>query len=71
MQTHMCIEAAVRAAVDLGFSCTLIHDACATKDLDFQGIKIKASDVHYSTLASLKNYSQVISTTEYLDSKQE
>lgn len=71
MQTHMCVEAAVRAASDLGFSCTLIHDACATKDLDFQGIKIKAYDVHYSTLATLKNYSRVISTTDYLDSRKE
>jgi nicotinamidase-related amidase len=67
----MCVEAAVRAASDLGFCCTLIHDACATKDLDFQGIKIKAFDVHYSTLASLKNYSRIVSTTEYLYPKQE
>ena len=34
MMTHMCIDATVRAAYDLGFSCTVLHDACATKNLD-------------------------------------
>src|SRR5512135_2129072 len=32
MQTNMCVEAATRAASDLGFRCILIHDACTTKD---------------------------------------
>jgi nicotinamidase-related amidase len=30
MMTHMCVEAAIRAADDLGFDTILIHDACAT-----------------------------------------
>jgi len=33
MMTHMCIDATTRAAKDFGFNCTLIRDACATKDL--------------------------------------
>ena len=33
MQTHMCVEAAIRAAHDLGYSCTLVEDACTTRDL--------------------------------------
>jgi nicotinamidase-related amidase len=53
MQTHMCVEAATRAAKDLGFKCILIHDACATKDLKFGDKVIKAEDVHFSTLATL------------------
>ncbi len=69
MQTHMCVEAAVRAASDFGFNCTLIYDACATKDIVFEGKTIKASDVHYSTLSTLKSYSRVISTDEFLDTK--
>jgi nicotinamidase-related amidase len=69
MQTHMCVEAATRAASDLGFKCILIHDACATKDLKFGDKTIKAEDVHYSTLSTLKNYAQVISTNEYLNRK--
>lgn len=66
MQTHMCVEAATRAASDYGFKCILIHDACATKDLKFGDYTIKAADVHYSTLSTLKNYALVQSTAEYL-----
>jgi nicotinamidase-related amidase len=66
MQTHMCVEAATRAASDYGFKCILIHDACATKDLIFNDRIIKSEDVHYSTLSTLKNYSRVLSTKEYI-----
>jgi nicotinamidase-related amidase len=66
MQTHMCVEAATRAASDFGFKCILIHDACATKDLKFGEKIIKSEDVHYSTLSTLKNYALVESTFEYL-----
>ena len=69
MQTHMCVEAATRAASDFGFKCILIHDACATKDLKFGDKTIKAEDVHYSTLSTLKNYAQIKSTEEYLNSR--
>jgi nicotinamidase-related amidase len=66
MQTHMCVEAATRAASDYGFKCILIHDACATRDLKYGDRLIKAEDVHYSTLATLKNYATVESTSEFL-----
>lgn len=66
MQTHMCVEAATRAATDLGFKCILIHDACATKDIRFGENTIKAEDVHYSTLATLRSYAKVESTEEFL-----
>jgi len=69
MQTHMCVEAATRAASDMGFKCILIHDACATKDLKFGDRIIKAEDVHYSTLSTLKIYATVESASEFLDSK--
>ena len=67
MQTHMCVEAATRAATDYGFKCVVISDACATKDLKFNDIVIKSQDVHYSTLSTLKSYADVKSTNEYLD----
>jgi nicotinamidase-related amidase len=69
MQTHMCVEAATRAATDMGYKCILIHDACATKDLKFNDKIIKAEDVHYSTLSTLKNYATITSTEEYLKGK--
>ena len=67
MQTHMCVEAATRAASDMGFKCILVHDACATKDVRFGDKVIKSEDVHYSTLSTLKNYSEVLSTDEFLN----
>lgn len=69
MQTHMCVEAATRAASDLGYKCILIHDACATKDLRFGDKVIKSEDVHFSTLATLKNYAKVESTEEFIKGK--
>jgi nicotinamidase-related amidase len=65
----MCVEAAVRAACDLGYKCILIHDACATKDLKFGDRIVKSEDVHYATLSTLKSYAAVISTEEYLNRK--
>jgi len=67
MQTHMCVEAATRAASDLNYKCTVIHDACATKNLKFGDKEIKAEDVHYSTLSSLKGYSKIVSTSDFLE----
>jgi nicotinamidase-related amidase len=51
--SHMCIDATTRAAYDLGLKCTLIHDACATRDLEFQGKKVPADEVHASFMAAL------------------
>jgi nicotinamidase-related amidase len=67
MMTHMCVDSTIRAAKDFGYNCTLIADACATKDLEVLGIKIKAPDVHNSFLAALAYfYSTVVTTHEYL-----
>jgi nicotinamidase-related amidase len=65
----MCVEAATRAASDLGYKCTLIHDACATKDLKFGERVIKSEDVHYSTLSTLRSYATIMSTGEFLKKK--
>ena len=63
MQTHMCVEAAVRAAHDLGFICLLASDACATRALQFEEHIIPAKNVHYSTLNTLQgSYARVITT---------
>ena len=68
--SHMCIDATTRAAFDLGFSCIVAEDACATKDLIFNGKTIKASDVHASFMAALSvPYAKVISTTEIIESR--
>ncbi len=70
MMTHMCIDATTRAAKDFGFNCTLIGDACATKNLEINGQLIKAVDVHHGFLAALNYfYSSVKTTKEYLMEK--
>jgi len=66
MQTQMCLEATTRAAYDYGFNCTVVDDACATRDLKFGDHVIKAKDVHYATLASLSGYYARVTTTENL-----
>lgn len=53
MMTSMCIDATTRAAFDLGFTCTVAHDACATRDLIFDGKTISAQQVHGAFLAAL------------------
>ena len=64
MMTHMCVEAAVRAASDYGFDVTLIEDACTTRTLEFEDREIPAEAVHASTLASLSGYYAKVTDTE-------
>lgn len=64
--THMCIDTTVRAAFDLGYSCTVISDACATRDLQFNGKQVKASEVQTAFLAALNGtFAHVIATGQY------
>ena len=69
MQTHMCLEAATRAANDFGYNCTVVEDACASRDLKFGEVTVKAKEVHYSTLSTLKSYGKVVNLKEFLESK--
>jgi nicotinamidase-related amidase len=64
---QMCVDATVRAAFDLGFSCTVIEDACATKDLEFRGIPVPAAHVHRAFMAALQGaYAKVVTAEEFL-----
>ena len=68
MQTHMCVEAAVRAAADYGFEVTVVHDACATRDLEFGGDTVPAAQVHAGALAAMNgSYAKVVSTAEFCE----
>ncbi|MFO7610668.1 MAG: cysteine hydrolase family protein [Candidatus Krumholzibacteriia bacterium] len=63
MQTHMCLEGAVRAAHDYGFEVVVVADACATRDLEHGGAVVPAAQVHAATLATLDRvYARVIDT---------
>ncbi len=68
MMTHMCVDATVRTAADLGYNCTLAFDACATRDLVWQGKVIVADQVHGSFIAALSGlYAQVLPTSEVIN----
>ncbi|CVK16318.1 Nicotinamidase-related amidase [Apibacter mensalis] len=70
MMTHMCVNATTRAAKDLGYTCTLIGDACANCDLKINGEKIQANEVQDSFLAVLSHYNANIHVAKpFLSSK--
>ena len=63
MMTHLCVDTTVRAAFDLGFKCSVVHDACATKDLTFNGQKIPSTSVHASFMAALSGiFAELVDT---------
>lgn len=65
--SHMCVDAGVRAASDLGYSCIVVHDACATRDQEFAGKRVPAAEVHAAFMAALQfGYAKLVSTEEYL-----
>jgi nicotinamidase-related amidase len=67
MQTHMCVEAAVRAAADLGFAVNVVRDACATRALADNGVEVPAAQVHAAALAAMASgYATVVSTAEVI-----
>lgn len=67
MMTHMCVDATTRAAFDYGYKCTVIGDACASRDLEINGKTVKADDVHHAFLAALAFfYAEIKSTEEFL-----
>jgi nicotinamidase-related amidase len=67
MQTHMCVEAAARAASDLGFEVVVLHDACATRPLGFRGTEVSAEQVHAAALAAMSGgYARAVSVDELL-----
>lgn len=67
MMTHMCIDTTVRSAASQGFAVHLIADACATRDLVWEGTTIPALAVQQVYLASLAGtFAQVSSVAAWL-----
>ena len=70
--THMCIDTTIRAAFDLGYTCSVIYDACATRDLEFEGRIVKALEVQTAFMASLKAaFAEVLTTKEFFEIEQQ
>lgn len=65
--SHMCVDATVRAANDFGYRTVTIHDACATRDLEFNGVIAPAAHVHAAMMWSFGfAYGEVISTEDFI-----
>jgi nicotinamidase-related amidase len=65
MMTHMCVDATVRHAADLGYKVTLLGDACATRTQAYGGESVPARQVHAAFLAALNGfYAKVIRADE-------
>ena len=65
--SHICIDAITRAAGDLGYANTVLHDACATLDTEFNGVKVPAEHVHAAFMAGLAfGYAEVVTTEALL-----
>jgi len=68
--SHMCVDAGTRAANDLGYQCVVVHDACATRDQEFEGTVVPAAQVHAAFMAALRfGYATLLTTEEYLAKK--
>ncbi len=67
MMSNMCVDTTTREAFDLGFKCTVIHDACATRAYDFNGTTVPAEYMHAAAMASIAfAFAEVQSAAEYL-----
>lgn len=67
MMSSMCVDATVRAAVDLGLKTTVVHDGCAAPDLEFAGTEVPGATVHAAFMAALADgYAEVVSAEELL-----
>ncbi len=59
--THMCVSSTARAALDLGYSTTIVANATATRDLPgFDGGVIDAATLQAASLAALSDRFAVI-----------
>lgn len=65
--SHMCVDATVRAANDFGYKTVTIHDACATRDLEFNGATVPAAHVHTALMAALEfGYGEALATDDFI-----
>lgn len=72
MMTHMCVYSTVNAAFDLGFNCVVVWDACATRTLEFNGMRISAPEVHAVSLAAMTfAAARAFSVSEIVSGKQD
>ena len=67
--SHMCVDATARAAADHGYTVTVVEDAAATRDAEFNGMTVPADHVHAAFMSALGfAYGKIVKADEYLSS---
>ena len=64
--SHSSVSTTVRAAKNLGFRCTLVEDACATRDLPHKGGVLSAEHVHQTEMAIMADNFATLALTHDL-----
>jgi len=64
--SHSSVSTTVRAAKNLGFRCTLVEDACATRDLPFKGGVLSAEQVQQTEMAIMADNFATLAQTQTL-----
>jgi nicotinamidase-related amidase len=65
--SHSSVSTTVRAAKNLGFRCTLVEDACATRDLPYKGGVLSAAHVQQTEMAIMAdNFATLAQTHELI-----
>lgn len=64
--SHSSISTTVRATKDYGYRCTLVEDACATRDLPNKGGVISAEVVHQTEMAIMADNFATLAQTKDL-----
>jgi len=64
--SHSSVSTTVRAAKNLGFRCTLVEDACATRDLPYKGGVLTAEQVQQTEMAIMADNFATLAQTRDL-----
>ncbi|CAN1603286.1 cysteine hydrolase [Pseudomonas sp. B21-028] len=64
--SHSSVSTTVRAAKNLGFRCTLVEDACTTRDLPHKGGVLSAEHVHQTEMAIMADNFATLALTHDL-----
>lgn len=68
MMTSMCVDSTTRAASELGFTCTVVADACAAPDLALGDVTVPGATVHAAFLAALDgSFATVVRSADLLE----
>ncbi|WP_144714807.1 cysteine hydrolase family protein [Curtobacterium pusillum] len=63
MMSSMCVDSTTRAAHELGYTCTVVADACAAPDLRWGDTTVPGASVHAAFMAALDGSFATVTTS--------